>query len=85
MSLMPSCKDVTKHSSDYLEHNLTWWKRPGYWLHFAICVHCRRYVQQLKLTINTIGKMPDATPPEVSNAQVQNIVKEIQKQAKELS
>jgi len=74
---MPSCKEVTEHSSDYIDRNLPWWKRPGYWLHLAMCVHCRRYVKQLKLTINTISKTPEATPPDVSSEQVQKIVEKI--------
>ena len=81
MSLMPSCKDLTKHSSDYLDHRLPWWQRPGYWLHLMMCVHCRRYLEQLRLTIASLGKTPEATPPEVSEAQVQNIVEQLQKQA----
>jgi len=81
--MMPSCKEVTEKSSDYLEHNLPWWKRPGYWMHLAMCVHCRRYVKQLKLTINTIGKSPDATPPEISTEQVQDIVEKLKQSTKE--
>ena len=83
MSLMPSCKELTEHSSEYLDRSLPWWKRPGYWLHLAICVHCRRYVGQLKLTIATIGKSPEATPPSVSTEQVQDVVKHLQEQTKD--
>ena len=83
MSLMPSCKDITEHASDYLDHKLPWWKRPGYWLHMLMCVHCRRYLEQLKLTISAIGKSPGASPPNVSTEQVRDIVKHIQEQTKQ--
>ncbi len=79
---MPSCKDITEHSSDYLEHNLPWWKRPGYWLHLAMCVHCRRYVDQLKLTIGAISKSPDATPPNISTEEIQAIVEKMKQSTK---
>jgi hypothetical protein len=75
---MPSCKDITEHSSDYLDRNLPWWRRLGFWVHLLICVHCRRYLDQLKLTISSLGKTPDATPPVVEEQQVQDIVKHIQ-------
>jgi hypothetical protein len=81
--MMPSCKDVTEHSSDYLDHNLPWWKRPGYWLHLVMCVHCRRYIEQLSLTIKTIGKSSEATPPDVSTQQVQEIVEKMKQSTKE--
>jgi len=74
---MPSCKDITEHSSDYLDRNLPWWKRMGYWLHLVMCVHCRRYVDQLKLTIDAIGKSPDATTPDISPEEIQTIVEKM--------
>ncbi|VAW96758.1 hypothetical protein MNBD_GAMMA19-1294 [hydrothermal vent metagenome] len=79
---MPSCKDITEHSSDYLDRNLPWWKRMGYWLHLAMCVHCRRYVDQLKLTIDTIGKSPEATTPNVSPEEIQAIVEKMKQSTK---
>lgn len=79
MNIMPSCKDITKHASDYVDHHLQWWQRPGYWLHLVMCVHCRRYIDQLKLTIRTLGQIPEATPPEVDEQQVQAIVAQLQK------
>jgi hypothetical protein len=81
--MMPSCKEITEHSSDYLDRNLPWWKRPGYWLHLMMCVHCRRYLQQLKLTIGTIAKSPDSIPPNLTDKQVDDIVKKMQQQDKE--
>ena len=80
MSLMPSCKDITKHSSDYLDRQLPWWKRVGFWMHLMMCVHCRRYLEQLKLTITTLGQTKEAVPPDVSAQQVQAIVDQMQKQ-----
>jgi len=80
--MMPSCKNITEHSSDYLDRNLPWWKRPGYWLHLAMCVHCRRYVEQLKLTITIIGKSPNAIPPSISTDELQTIVEKMKQSTK---
>ena len=78
MSLIPSCKDITEHASDYLDRNLPWWKRTGYRMHLLMCTHCQRYLSQLQLTIDTIGKSPDAQPPVIDAEQVHHIVQQMQ-------
>ncbi len=77
---MPSCQDITKHASDYLDRSLPWWKRLGFRVHLFMCVNCQRYLDQLKLTIATIGKSQAATPPVIEEQQVHDIVKVIQQQ-----
>lgn len=84
MSLMPSCKDVSEYSSDYLDKNLSLRQRARFKLHIFICVQCRQYVDHLKLTIATIGaigKTPEASPPDIDAQQVQDIVSQIQQHA----
>ena len=78
MSLMPSCKDITEHSSEYLDKNLPLMKRLSFHMHMFMCVNCRRYVNQIKLTIATIGKTEQAKPKPVDEKQVQEIVQFIQ-------
>jgi hypothetical protein len=81
MSLMPSCKDITEHASDYLDRNLPWWKRTGYRMHLLMCTHCQRYLSQLQLTIDTLGKSADAQPPIVDDDQVRRMVQQMQHHA----
>lgn len=84
MSLIPSCKDITEHSSDYLDKNLTLWERTGFRMHLFMCVHCKQYVENLKLTIatlGTLGKHPEDAPREVDPQQVQNIVSHLRQHA----
>jgi len=78
MKIMPSCKDVTDHSSDYLDRNLSFMERLGFKMHIFLCVNCKRYVSQLKLTIATIGKTQNAVPQPVDEQHVQKIVKNLQ-------
>ena len=80
MSGMPSCKDITKQSSDYLEGNQTLFQRLGFKMHIFLCVNCKRYVSQLKLTIATIGQTKDATPQPVEEQHVHEIVEKLQQQ-----
>jgi hypothetical protein len=82
MSFIPSCKDVTEHASDYLERNLTFRQRLGYRIHLFICISCRRYLSQLKLTIATLAKMPGASPQPASEKQVQDIVSHLHQHTK---
>lgn len=80
MKLMPSCKDITEHSSDYLDRNLSFMQRLGFKMHLFMCTNCERYVSQLKLTIATIGKIKDAEPQPADEQQVQTIVNHIKQQ-----
>lgn len=77
MKIMPSCKDITDHSSDYLDRNLSFMERLGFKIHLFLCVNCKRYVSQLKLTIATIGKTQNAVPQPVDEQHVQEIVKNL--------
>lgn len=86
MSLMPSCKDIAEHASHYVDRHMPLHKRLGFMLHIFICVDCRRYIQQLKLTIATIatiGKSPEAAVPEINPQQVSDIVDHLQQHARE--
>jgi anti-sigma factor RsiW len=58
---MLSCKDMTEHASRHLDGEETWRERILVWLHLAICVHCRRYLQQLRATIGLLAGL--SSPP----------------------
>lgn len=81
MSLMPSCKDITEHSSDYLDRNMSLMQRMAFRAHLFMCVNCQRYVSQLKLTISTLGKMDKAEPQPVDDQQVQAIIKKLKQKS----
>ena len=72
---MPSCRDITEHASEYLDRQLTPWQRLGFRLHLMICLNCRRHLDQLKLTIGTLGRLQAKSPPQPPAEQkVQEIV-----------
>jgi hypothetical protein len=83
MSLMPSCKDVTEHASDYLDRNMPLMQRMAFRVHLFICNNCSRYLSQLKLTIATLGKIEEAVPQPVDERQVQDIVEKMKQQSTE--
>ena len=47
---MITCKNISDSASDYLDGPTTFLQRLGLRFHLTLCVHCRRYVMQLKLT-----------------------------------
>lgn len=59
---MLSCKDITDLLTDYLEGQMSFADRMQIKMHLAMCGHCRNYVDQLKLTVDSCGRIPE---PEV--------------------
>jgi predicted anti-sigma-YlaC factor YlaD len=56
---MMSCREVTELASQYVDRDLPIAKRMAIRMHVAMCAHCRRFVRQLRATLellHTIGK-----------------------------
>lgn len=47
---MLSCKDITRLASDYEDLNLGFRDRMQMRLHIFICVHCRNFMKQFRLS-----------------------------------
>jgi hypothetical protein len=45
-----SCRELTELAPTYLDGNLGFADRMRLRLHLALCVHCRRYIQQVEAT-----------------------------------
>ena len=74
---MLSCKDITEKASDYLDKDLPFFTRLKVKMHLQICKHCKRYVEQLQLTIQALGKLKQTT--NVDNSTVNSIVDALKK------
>ena len=55
---MLKCKDIAEKSSAYVDNQLSLGGRLGVYLHLAICVHCRRFLRQLKLMVLGSRNLP---------------------------
>jgi hypothetical protein len=53
---MLSCKETTALASQRLDEKLSWSTRSTMWVHLLICVHCRRYVKQLRTVVAVIAR-----------------------------
>ena len=55
---MISCEELTDRVTDYLDGRLPMGQKMGTWLHLALCHHCRRYIRQMKQTIDLVSELP---------------------------
>ncbi|HWP65128.1 MAG TPA: zf-HC2 domain-containing protein [Candidatus Limnocylindria bacterium] len=66
---MPTCKELTDVVTDYLEGRMSVMRRVSFRLHLGMCDRCRAYLRQMKMTIETLGRLPDEpVPAEVREA-----------------
>ncbi|MFT7688136.1 MAG: hypothetical protein ACI9FB_003496 [Candidatus Azotimanducaceae bacterium] len=72
---MPTCKELVGSASDHLEGNTSLFQRLNFYLHIFICKHCRRYIQQLKLTIK-VSKQSGSSP-DISSDEIESIVSKL--------
>ena len=60
---MLSCREVSERASDLIDGRASWRVRAGARLHLLMCQHCRRYVEQLKLTVRALQSSRRSEPP----------------------
>jgi len=75
--MMFSCKEITEKASEYLDQELPFFTRLKVRMHLQICVHCKRYMDQLQITIKTLSKMRNTDP--VDESTVDQVVENIKK------
>lgn len=51
---MLSCKQVVDRADALIAGEMTRRQRCAMWYHLVVCVHCRRYLRQLKLLLQTL-------------------------------
>ncbi|AOE48939.1 zf-HC2 domain-containing protein [Kangiella sediminilitoris] len=76
---MLSCKHVVEQGSDYIDNELSIWRKLEMRLHLVICVHCRRYIKQLHRTVIMLSRGHYNDPGE---QQLENLKQEYKKMSK---
>jgi predicted anti-sigma-YlaC factor YlaD len=65
---MLTCREVTAKSSALLDGELGFRDRMAVRMHLAMCVHCRRFVRQLKVLLESMrmraGSVSEPVAPE---------------------
>ncbi len=65
---MLSCQQVTELVTDYVEGELSTWQRMRFQMHLGMCGHCRRYLKQMQVTVDSLGHMPaEPIPADVND------------------
>jgi len=68
---MLKCREVPEEAEKLLGGELGWRQRMGLRLHLFMCVHCRRYVSQLRLLISAVPYLHGPA----SDEEVESVVK----------
>ena len=59
-----SCQEVFEVVTDYLEGRLSPEEVAIFEAHLAICDGCQWYVDQMRITVDTVGRIEDADVPD---------------------
>jgi predicted anti-sigma-YlaC factor YlaD len=63
-----SCQEVVEVVTDYLEGRLSAEDSAIFEAHLELCDGCRWYLDQIRITIDTVGRIEDAdVPPALRN------------------
>lgn len=57
-----TCREFVELVTDYLEDALPFGRWVRFQLHLGVCVGCRNYLQEMKLTIARLGTLPLVPP-----------------------
>ncbi len=60
---MLTCRQLTEIVTDYLEGRMPFRQRMMFHLHLGMCRHCRAYLRSMRMTMKTLGKLPEIAPP----------------------
>jgi len=67
-----SCQELSDLITEYLEGSLTFSEKIRFQIHLGFCSGCRNYLNQMKYTIRTLGKLPpESMPTEVRDELLQ--------------
>jgi predicted anti-sigma-YlaC factor YlaD len=60
---MLTCQELTELVTDYLEGHLPLRQELSFRMHVSMCKDCRAYLRQTKMTIRTLGRLPQDPMP----------------------
>ena len=71
---MLNCKTMAKKASEYIDRDLSFMARLNFTLHLILCVHCRKYISQMRTTIKTLNIRHREEDEKISDTDVGKIV-----------
>jgi anti-sigma factor RsiW len=58
-----TCEELSKLVTDYLEGALPVSERAAFDRHVSLCPECRRYLEQMRRVVTTLGRLPPEPIP----------------------
>lgn len=74
---MLKCQNLIEMASDYLDGDLPFAQRLSIRFHLFMCIHCKRYLSQFRLSVNTIHELKEEN--EVSEEKIEAVLNLLQK------
>lgn len=68
---MLHCDQIAEQASDYIDQQHSWRQRMAFRLHLFICRNCRRYISQLRSSINSLKLIKQRSPANLTEQQLQ--------------
>jgi len=65
---------MAKKANEYIDRDLSFMARLNFTLHLIVCVHCRKYISQMRTTIRTLHLRGHDVDQNISDAEVGKIV-----------
>jgi len=81
-SWMYSCRDFNADASDYLDQDLPFWRSLNLRMHGVICVHCRRYLSQLRM-VSKAYRLLDHHDSDLSPEQTDMLINSVLEKSKD--
>lgn len=80
---MLTCREIVELLTEYLEGRMPFTQRLRFQFHLGICRSCRRYLRQMRTTMQTLGKLPEEEIPAPIEAALQQQFRTWKKQRSE--
>ena len=71
-----SCQELVELVTEYLEGTLPDEARARFDLHLSFCKACRVYLEQMRLTVKTLGRLTEDTIPESAKQQLLHVFRD---------
>lgn len=70
---MLKCREITEMANQYLDDDLDLWRGLQVRMHLTVCKHCRRFIEQMRATVDLIRRsrsdaMPDESKDKLAEA-----------------
>ena len=78
---MLSCKEIVEQASDYLEQEMSPWRRLQYRMHLFMCRHCRRFTSQFAAGVSMLRRLPQRSEPCDHSVEIERVMQRIDKQS----